>query len=263
MSTVDERLKACRDRYQRFTLKEHTDHREHAFLCFSDDLTFGHLRSGIGKVLLSLMSRPNVEFEPIGETAKLREIIERAGKPGDAIVKVNIDVYGPRSSARGVGKTLSDAKLWLQQPDTSHPGIEYHNPHLLSIRIRGSEAEIVQPSQPVMSNAAARKQTREEQLRKMVEEVYRTVGSNRDVDRAEGGSRVTRELLEYFTSVDRIMQHADKLAVTKRKLWASCWRESLATSLKSTAFGERSCTLTEASSQFGSLNALGKTDAPI
>ncbi|EEU41409.1 uncharacterized protein NECHADRAFT_122747 [Fusarium vanettenii 77-13-4] len=200
MSTVDERLKACRERYQRFTLKEQKDHREHAFLCFSDDVTFGHLRSGIGKVLLSLMSKPNVEFEPIGETLKLREVIERAGKPSDAIVKVNIDVYGPRNSAKDVGDELSRAKLWLQRSDTSHiinPGIEYHNPHFLRIRIRGSDAEILQPSQPVVNNATARKQTREEQLRKMVEEVYKTVGSNRDVDRAEGGSRVTRELLDH------------------------------------------------------------------
>ncbi|KAJ4313267.1 hypothetical protein N0V84_009495 [Fusarium piperis] len=199
MSTVDERLKACRDRYQRFTLKEQKDHREHAFLCFSDDLAFGHLRSGIGKALLSLMLEPNVEFEPIGETAKLREIIERAGKPGDAIVKVNIDVYGPRSSAGKVGKRLSDAKLWLQRSDTSqimNPGIEYHNPHFLSIKIRGSEAEVVQHSQPVVNNAVARKQTREEQLRKMMEEVYKTAGSSRDVDRANGGDRVTQNLLE-------------------------------------------------------------------
>ncbi|KAL2681200.1 hypothetical protein Neosp_008807 [[Neocosmospora] mangrovei] len=200
MSTVDERLKACRERYQRFTLKEQKDHREHAFLCFPDDLTFGHLRSGTGKVLLSLITKPNVEFEPIGETLKLREVIERAGKPADAIVKVNIDVYGPRNSAKDVGDELSRAKLWLQRSDTSHiinPGVEYHNPHFLRIRIRGSDAEILQPSQPVVNNATSRKQTREEQLRKMVEEVYKTVGSNRDVDRAEGGSRVTRELLEH------------------------------------------------------------------
>ncbi|KAM0421486.1 hypothetical protein ACHAPT_010659 [Fusarium lateritium] len=197
MPTVDKRLKTCGSRYQRFILKEQKDHREHAFLCFSDDLAFGHLRSGIGKVLLSLMLQSNVEFEPIGETGNLRDIIKKANKPGDAIVKVSIDVYGPRRLSSRVGKTLSDAKFWLQRSDTKREGVVYDNPHFLRIKIRGSEVESRPSIQPVVSSAAARKQTREEQLRKMVEEVYKTVGSSRDVDRAEGGSRVTRQLLDH------------------------------------------------------------------
>ncbi|RSL69376.1 hypothetical protein CEP53_002228 [Fusarium sp. AF-6] len=223
MPAVNERLKGpSQSRYQRFTLKEQKDHREHAFLLFSDDeLTFGHLRSGTGKALLPLMQLPNVKFEPVGETAKLLDVIDKANKPGDAIVKVNIDVYGPRSSSSTVGKDLSQAKLWLQKSDTMAEGYEYDNPHFLRIDIDRSEDVPVQPVQQVVSNSATRKQTREEQLRKMVEEVYKTVGSNRDVDRVEGGDRVTRELLDHQKEALGFMLERESGRIANRyRLWS-------------------------------------------
>ncbi|RSL95209.1 hypothetical protein CEP52_012191 [Fusarium oligoseptatum] len=223
MPAVNERLKGpSQSRYQRFTLKEQKDHREHAFLLFSDDeLTFGHLRSGTGKALLPLMQLPNVKFEPVGETAKLLDVIDKANKPGDAIVKVNIDVYGPRSSSSTVGRDLSQAKLWLQKSDTMAEGYEYDNPHFLRIDIDRSEDVPVQPVQQVVSNSATRKQTREEQLRKMVEEVYKTVGSNRDVDRVEGGDRVTRELLDHQKEALGFMLERESGRIANRyRLWS-------------------------------------------
>ncbi|RSL99878.1 hypothetical protein CDV31_012012 [Fusarium ambrosium] len=223
MPAVNERLKGpSQSRYQRFTLKEQKDHREHAFLLFSDDeLTFGHLRSGTGKALLPLMQLPNVKFEPVGETAKLLDVIDKANKPGDAIVKVNIDVYGPRSSSSTVGKDLSQAKLWLQKSDTMAEGYEYDNPHFLRIDIDRSEDMPVQAVQQVVSNSATRKQTREEQLRKMVEEVYKTVGSNRDVDRVEGGDRVTRELLDHQKEALGFMLERESGRIANRyRLWS-------------------------------------------
>lgn len=222
MLEVNERLKGpSQSRYQRFTLKEQKDHREHAFLLFSDELTFGHLRSGTGKALLPLMLLPNVRFEPVGETSKLLDVIDKANKPGDAIVKVNIDVYGPRSSASKVGRDLSQAKLWLQKSDTMAEGYEYDNPHFLRIDIDRSEEAPLQRVQQVVSNAATRKQTREEQLRKMVEEVYKTVGSNRDVDRAEGGDRVTRELLDHQKEALGFMLERESGHIADRyRLWS-------------------------------------------
>ncbi|KAI8648852.1 hypothetical protein NCS56_01501200 [Fusarium sp. Ph1] len=103
-----------------------------------------------------------------------------------------------------------------------NPGIQYDNPHFLRIKIRGSEAEIVHPSQSVVTNAAARKQGREEQLRKMVEEVHKTAGSDRDVVSAEGGSRVTRELLDHQKEALGFMLERESSHIDENYL---LWRE--------------------------------------
>ncbi|KAH6988833.1 hypothetical protein BKA56DRAFT_427375, partial [Ilyonectria sp. MPI-CAGE-AT-0026] len=95
---------------------------------------FGYLRSGAAKTIARVLSQPNVDFEPVALKSALREIIERTNRPAEAVVKLDINVYGPRRESSRVGDALSRGKLWLQRPDHSRGRIVYENPHFLNLK---------------------------------------------------------------------------------------------------------------------------------
>ncbi|KAL6922291.1 hypothetical protein FSST1_006317 [Fusarium sambucinum] len=195
MSSLDDRLKTGESAYQYFTP---TEYQKQVMLCFPDDEKkhFGHLSSAAGQALMPLITRPRVDVEPLALKADLREIIHRANKSTDARVKVDINIYGPRSGATSVGEVLSNGKLWLQRSIHGKDGTEYDNPHFLSITVAEGHNGMV-PNEVVASNGPNKKKTREDQLRKMVEEVYNAVDNTRELELVEGGDRVTRQLLRH------------------------------------------------------------------
>ncbi|KAJ4122735.1 hypothetical protein NW768_010176 [Fusarium equiseti] len=194
MSSFDDRLKAGDSAYQYFTPVEY---QKQVMLCFPDeDKHFGHLSSAAGQTLMPLITRPRVTVEPLALKIDLREIIQRANKSADARVKVDINIYGPRSMSYSVGENLSNGKLWLQRSSHGRQGLDYDNPHYLSIAVADDQSEIIQ-NEVVANNNSNKKKTREEQLRKMVEDVYKKVENTRDLQLVEGGDRVTRQLLRH------------------------------------------------------------------
>ncbi|ESU17188.1 hypothetical protein FGSG_10471 [Fusarium graminearum PH-1] len=192
MSSFDDRLKTGDSPYQYF---KPTEYQKQVMLCFpEDEKHFGHLSSAAGQTLMPLITRPRVEVAPLALKIDLREIIHRANKSADARVKVDINIYGPRSVGTSIGEVLSNGKLWLQRSSHSKNGTEYDNPHFLSITVADGHNGLVQ-NEVVASNGPTKKKTREEQLRKMVEEVYNAVDNTRELELVEGGDRVTRQLL--------------------------------------------------------------------
>ncbi|KAF4990996.1 hypothetical protein FGRMN_8117 [Fusarium graminum] len=194
MSAIDEKLRSGDSMYQYF---KPTEYQKQVMLCFpGDDKHFGHLSSTTGQTLLPLITRPRVDIEPLALKGDLRDIIQRASKSADARVKVDINFYGPRADSREIGNALSDGKLWLQRSCHSREETVYENPHFLTITLQDGSNEI-QSTDLVVNNQAPKKKTREDQLRKMVEDVYKTVENNREFDLVEGGDRVTRQLLKH------------------------------------------------------------------
>uniref|UniRef100_A0A0D2XLY5 Helicase ATP-binding domain-containing protein n=1 Tax=Fusarium oxysporum (strain Fo5176) TaxID=660025 RepID=A0A0D2XLY5_FUSOF len=117
--------------------------------------------------------------------------------PGDQKVKVDINIYGLRSKALDIGKRLSNGKLWLQRSSHGRHGFAYENPHFLNISIQDTGAGEVQDTQPAPSDGVPKKMSKEDQLRKMVDEVYKTVENSRELEMVEGGDKVTRQLLRH------------------------------------------------------------------
>ncbi|KAF5531015.1 helicase-like transcription factor [Fusarium mexicanum] len=195
MSSIDERLAAEASAYQYFTP---TEYQKQLMLRFTGDgKHFGHLPLAAGQTLLPLMMRPSVDIEPLALKYDLREVISRANKPADARVKVDINIYGLRSKALDVGKRLSSGKLWLQRSSHGRRDIAYENPHFLNISNHVNEADEVLNMQQASNDGASKKMSKEDQLRKMVNEVYKTVENNRELEMVEGGDRVTQQLLRH------------------------------------------------------------------
>ncbi|KAJ0158674.1 putative matrix-associated actin-dependent regulator of chromatin subfamily [Colletotrichum tanaceti] len=221
--------------YQRFTLSEQ---QEHVLLAFrgsdggggsnsnsnssssnssssnddGDEATeFGYLRSGPGKTLGELLRADDdgLEFEPMAQTTVLRDTIGRAKKPVEAMVKVHINVYGPRAAAARVGGALSDGKLWLQKPDRARAGLPYENPHVLAIRkAEGASGDATattarqvhgdgDPSSSLSSSSSSGRQPREERLRLMMLEVYDSIQKRRHLRRQDGVQGLKHELQEH------------------------------------------------------------------
>jgi hypothetical protein len=197
MRITDARLGESEAGSKRFELNEQEDH---IVLCFHDDgKKFGYLRSGVGKTLAPLLAKSYVEFEPVVPTSNPKETIGRAKKPAtpaEAMVKVDLNVYGPRRAATEVGDALSRGKLWLQKSGHARREVVYDNPHFLPLKIDGIQMQAVQPVNQIVNDGLARKKDRNGRLRKMVEEVYKSLDNTRHLDMVEGGNRVTRKLLK-------------------------------------------------------------------
>ncbi|KAF6828597.1 DNA repair and recombination protein rad5c [Colletotrichum musicola] len=180
--------------YQRFSL---LDQQEHVLLAFRDgnNTEFGYLRSGPRKTLSPLLGRHLIEFEPIAPTVTLRETIARAKKPAEAMVKVDINIYGPRSQAQYVGDKLTEGKLWLQRPTHPRKDVEHENPHLL--KLEGLEALTVTDVREVNSGGPAKRQPREENLRRMMLEVYDSMKNPQNRERVDGDKGLSNNLLPH------------------------------------------------------------------
>ncbi|KAF5987736.1 hypothetical protein FBULB1_1824 [Fusarium bulbicola] len=195
MSSIDTRLAAEASAYQYFTP---TEYQKQLMLRFpGDGKHFGHLPLAAGQTLLPLMMQPSIDIEPLALKHDLREVISRANKPSDARVKVDINIYGLRSKALDVGQRLSNGKLWLQRSSHGRRDITYENPHFLNISNHDTGADEVQNTQQASNDGAPKKMNKEDRLRKMVDEVYKTVENNRELEMVEGGDRVTQQLLRH------------------------------------------------------------------
>ena len=191
-------LQASHTAYQRFTPIVRQD-------CVlmqltHDQIEFGYLRSVESKTVAEILSMANIECEPMARKTDLVDIITRAHKSNEARAKIDINFYGPRQEASSVGAKLSAGKLWLQRPTEIRPGITYDNPHFLQIDIDESAAKPTMYLQQPRIKGASRATAREEQLRRMVEEVYKSVDNSRHLDMVEGGDRVTSKLLRYSSA---------------------------------------------------------------
>ncbi|KAE8387461.1 P-loop containing nucleoside triphosphate hydrolase protein [Aspergillus alliaceus] len=102
------------------------------FLKFPDGMDLGYLSQKMEQVLQKLMELPLFEIDAITNLNALSEALRRAGKPTDAAIRVNINVYGQNSDSDRVGRGLSKKGL-LQHPDGFREGVIYHNPQLLRL----------------------------------------------------------------------------------------------------------------------------------
>ncbi|PHH89508.1 hypothetical protein CDD83_5880 [Cordyceps sp. RAO-2017] len=110
----------------------------HVLLCY-DGEDFAYLRRAAGNPLMPLLAKPSVKLEPKASASKLKHIIERARSPAEAVVKVDINIYGPRRAAEEIGDTLSRNRLWLQKPDQAKDDVAFENPHFLVLCTEGNK----------------------------------------------------------------------------------------------------------------------------
>ena len=161
-------------------------------LYFLNGTEFGVLNTHASKALENLVQKSSLQFEAIGSIQTIRETIGRVTKATDAVVRVNINVYGPRESCQEVGRHLSSQKLYLQRPDKLRIGSTYENPHFLSF----SDMQISSyENQLDVGINRAPKLDDAEKFRETISNVYSSLTRGAKLRKIEGDRRLKRTLL--------------------------------------------------------------------
>jgi len=178
---------------QMFTLQAKLDH---ILLSFQNGTQFGYLRDNMTDALKPHLTSEDLVFEAVASSENLRARIAKAEKQADAIVNVDINIYGPRERAKAIGEELSDKKVWLQKPDYYKREFSYENPHL--IRFPDLEHTVLEDIvQEVQSSEPVPPQPVISTVEEMITGVYRELHRADDLDREDGDQRLKTQLLEY------------------------------------------------------------------
>jgi SWI/SNF-related matrix-associated actin-dependent regulator of chromatin subfamily A3 len=135
-------------------------------------------------------------MEAIVNIANVRNRIAKAQKASDAIVRVDINLFGPSCNATIVGKMLSDGKIWLQKPDFLSQGVKYENPQFL--KIQGFEQQNDVDRQPLeVASSQKHVEKNDERFKAALEDVFNKLTRSDQLQRVEKDRRVKTELLQY------------------------------------------------------------------
>lgn len=160
---------------------------------FPDGHVLGEVNVQLEKALSSIVEqRLQLDFEVFVPTRAARETISRATKEQQAVVRVQINAYGPRASAESVGRELSQNKIYLQRPDYVRGGAVYENPHVLKFADDHHAAPMtaLEADEPSGEKAAA------EEFQKTITDVYSSLTRGKNLKGLEGDKRLRTRLLE-------------------------------------------------------------------
>jgi hypothetical protein len=161
-------------------------------IAFLDGCILGAVNAQLEKALTSIAEqRLELDFEVFAPTRNIREIIGRANKDRDAVVRVQVNIYGPRSTAASVGRELSRHRVYLQRPDYVRNGAAYDNPHVLKIAdFDSTPSELAETilEQPVPEAATVT-------FKKTITDVYSTLTRDQHLEGLEGDDRLRTPLL--------------------------------------------------------------------
>jgi hypothetical protein len=180
-------------RVQTFSIQKSAD--QHLFLTFPDGYKLGYLSEKLARAFKDLIDQPSVQLDAIANLYTLSEAIRRAGKPSDAAIRVEINVYGPASDLDRIGGELSDRGLFLQDPDHCRPGMEYDNPHTL--RLDGmdeSGTDNLSSKSQVDEDFSEPLLDQDEEFEETIVEVFSSLKRGQELHRLEGSDILNKTL---------------------------------------------------------------------
>ena len=170
-------------------------------LKFPDGSLFAQLNEALAGGLDSLESLSSIEIRAFAETKSVYNALTRAKKPGEAKLKVDINIYGSVEDADTVGEKLSSAKVFLQDPEHAIANVEYANPHL--IPFPGFDAAPIMPAHHHVGGPGGydrQKDVEHEQdsFKHTLTSIYLSLKRARDLQGVHGSSHLLTTLLEYM-----------------------------------------------------------------
>lgn len=153
----------------------------------------GEVNAQLEKALTGIEEqRHQIEFEVFVPIRATREIISKATREQEAIVRVQVNIYGPQTSADSVGQELSQNKVYLQLPDYIRGGAAYDNPHVLKF---ADHCETV-PVNTTTVDEPAENKAADESFKQIITDVYSSLTRNNNLKGLEGHERLRTTLLE-------------------------------------------------------------------
>jgi SWI/SNF-related matrix-associated actin-dependent regulator of chromatin subfamily A3 len=194
MSDIDARCKDGPDlrSFGDLRLKKSPSNDSHVCLHFLDGTEFGVLNTQLSKALGSLVQKPGVEFDVIISVQAIKDIIGRVTKAVDAVVRVNINVFGPSHDREEVGLHLSSHRIFLQHPDKLRSGSTYSNPQV--IRFPGLNASDYEIQSKVGTDRTS-KTDAAKVFNDAITNVYSSLTRGSKLSKVEGDRRLKTALL--------------------------------------------------------------------
>ncbi|KAI4702778.1 hypothetical protein J4E89_010312 [Alternaria sp. Ai002NY15] len=157
-----------------------------------------------------------IDLEVFAPTVVIQETIGRATKDKEAVVRVQINVYGPLTAACDIGKELSQQKIYLQRPVYIRDGSRYENPHILTLPgFQSSTSEI-----PTITEEPLPDKVGLQTLRSTLQNVYSSLTRDRNLHGLEGDERLNTDLLLHQkTALSFMMQREDGPIPEEYTLW--------------------------------------------
>jgi SWI/SNF-related matrix-associated actin-dependent regulator of chromatin subfamily A3 len=163
-------------------------------LRFQDGTEFGVLNNHTSAALKDLIDRSSIQFDALGSTLTLLETIGKATKASDAVVRVNINVYGPKEAGKETGRHLTTHRVYLQRPDKLRPESLYDNPHVLKF----PDMDMSSLEYPLeVAPARVSTSSNAEHFRKTISNVYASLTRGTKLKRVDGDHRIATQLLPY------------------------------------------------------------------
>ncbi|EJT75963.1 hypothetical protein GGTG_05888 [Gaeumannomyces tritici R3-111a-1] len=176
---------------------------EYIMLKFPDDTEFAQvselLTRGLGAIH-KLCPDGDLDVRAFAKSADARNVLQRAKRPAEAVLKVDINIYGPRSCAEKVGSALSDAEIYLQYPDDGFGlhGLECHNPHVIEFPgLDYVPRDRANGSDPADGAREADTSEGQEIERRAISGAYESLTRDKNLERVKAGSGIMTQLLPH------------------------------------------------------------------
>ncbi|KAL5121670.1 hypothetical protein ACEQ8H_000356 [Pleosporales sp. CAS-2024a] len=194
-----------------------TRHEDQFMVVFQDGQVLGEVNAPLEQALGPFSEgQHRLEYEVFAPVRAIRETIMRATKEKEAIVRVQINVYGPSTSSRIVGKGLSQQKIYLQNPDYVRPGVEHHNPHVLKLVDRPSTVSFMSGA----ANEVLIDKGAEDVLKDTIADVYSSLTRGHNLQGFEGDERLRTALLPHQkTALEFMIQRERGPIPASYRLW--------------------------------------------
>lgn len=161
-------------------------------IVFEDHTAIGPVNSQLEKALKRIEEQQySLNFDVFAPINLLKDTIGRVNKEKEAVVRVQITVYGPPSAAQGVGKELSSHKLYLQQAEYIKEGTKYDNPHVLVLPSFQQSTTQIQ----VVTEETQAEKTTTEVLKNTITDVFSSLTRSHDLRGVEADERLITPLL--------------------------------------------------------------------
>ncbi|KAF1946973.1 hypothetical protein EJ02DRAFT_334582 [Clathrospora elynae] len=186
-------------------------------VAFLDGAVVGEVNAQLEKALVSITEQEyQLEFEVFAPVRAIQETLGRATKGKEAVVRVQINIYGPPAIADSIGKELSQQKIYLQRPEYVRDGARYENPHVLTLAgFQCTNAELAMQVADTTSEKATAKT-----MKSAVISVYSLLTRSQNLRGLEGDERLsTPLLLHQKTALEFMMQRENGPIPDEYKLW--------------------------------------------
>ena len=188
----------------------------HVWICFDDGTRFAQLNSHLSGIVPLALGVTGVEMQGLVDLVDFRQIVERARKSSEALVRVSLNVFGPQTASEEVGKILSNRKIFLQQPDHIPPGMHYHNPHELQL----DQGHDTQPQNVELNDDESSVAAPQEELSTAVDNIYKSLKRGANLRRMEADASLQTDLLPHQQeALDFMTQREDGPIPSEFLLW--------------------------------------------